>query len=120
MGAETNLLHYKTAGLICRDAIEVVPEICRQQQVDLIVFDPNVDYHGAFDRLLMLTYECRPTWWILNNIQHEHMVDTLLSLLLEDGHHELVLHDFSPTLIAYGWHGALQEFMVLRRLPARK
>merc|ERR1712032_1672971 len=98
--ARKNLWGYETAHLVCRDAVDAVPDICSQRQVDLIVFDPNIG--GEFDRISMLMYECRPSWWIINNIQHEGKLDALLSVLLADGHHELILHDFSPTLIAYG------------------
>lgn len=117
--ARQNLMGYDTARLICRDAVEVVPDICREQPVDLIIFDLQrfgPGFEGFRKKLFAVVAGCRPLWWIFNNVQHESLYQGLLDVLMEDGQHELVLHDFSPTLIADGRQGVMQEFLVLRSL----
>lgn len=94
---------------ILGDGREVIPRVCQEEALDLILIDMPI-FFGEFWE----SFEnCRPRWWLITNVQVYYAWRPTEVLL--NNNYELVLHDFSPTLIGRGLLGSLQEFVVLRR-----
>eukprot|EP00930_Biecheleria_cincta_P006282 TRINITY_DN10726_c0_g2_i3.p1 TRINITY_DN10726_c0_g2~~TRINITY_DN10726_c0_g2_i3.p1 ORF type:complete len:387 (+),score=56.04 TRINITY_DN10726_c0_g2_i3:78-1238(+) len=114
--ASANLEGYAGAYLVMGDALDTLPQLCSQlhgqgRPLDVVVWDPFEHNDGANLAVYEQVKACQPRIWIINNVQFKDPAD-MTEELLSNGY-ELVLHDFSPTLVANRLF--LQEFRILAR-----